>query len=178
MPSPSTCFYIAVGAEALEGAREWGEVWVISYSEEPQILSPPGCSWHQGKASKANLCLDGEVGDGFSVPVFGTHMERPDPPPPRRGKATTEKQLQSQTGITGKESKEYLTGNYRVVGTEGSQEGRRMFLAQTPSHACPQLHVTAEFYEDTEWTYISTLREQLSTQEPSSPVRSNVCNVY
>lgn len=99
-------------------------------------------------------------------------------PPPRGGKATAEKQLQSQTGITGKESKEYLSGNYRVVGTEGSQEGRRMFTAQTPSHACPQLHVTAGFYEDTEWTYISTLREQLSTHEPSSPGKSNVYDVY
>lgn len=127
----------------LEGAREWGEVWVVSYSEEPQILIPhPAPSDIRARLQKQICAWIGEGGDGFSVSAFGTHMERCDLPV-MAGKARPqqEKQLQAQTGITGKESKEHLTGNYRVVRTEGSQEGRRMSLPQTLSHACPRLCV-------------------------------------
>lgn len=122
MPSPSTCFYIAVGAEALEGAREWGEVWVISYSEEPQILSPPGCSWHQGKASKANLCLDGEVGDGFSVPVFGTHMERPDPPPQEEARPRQKNSCNPKQGSLERRAK---STSLEITGLWGLREVRK-----------------------------------------------------
>lgn len=84
--------------------------------------SPPCSSWHQGKAPKANLWLNGEVGNGFSVSAFGTHMERCDPAPPvmaEEARPQQEKQVKTQTGLPGKKSKEHLTGNYKVVETGG-----------------------------------------------------------
>lgn len=157
----------------------WG-LSAILFQGATDSHSPPCSSWHQGKAPKANLCLDGEVGNGFSVSVFGTHMERCDPatPPPshgRRDKATTRKTGANPNRAPWKGEQRAPHWKLQSSGNWGSQEGRKMFIPCTLSHACLQLHVTAEFYEHTERIHIPILREQVSTNQPSSPGKSNVC---
>lgn len=83
MTNPSTGFYRAICAGVLECAGKWGEVWVASYCEKLQILTPHLLLLTSGQGSKSKPVLGWRRRQWINVLAFGTHMEWCDRRPPR-----------------------------------------------------------------------------------------------